>query len=309
MTRRRVLLGGVAAALIAATAATVVPDAAASPPAARRWGEAGHRMAAQAAAAALPADMPRFFRDAAPQLAYLNPEPDRWRERGSQVLDGAQDAAAAAEHFVDLELLPPRALEARDRYGYVERLAKADVEATKAGLLPYRILELTERLRIDFALWRKAPNARTRGWIEQRIVNDAGILGHYVADAANPHHTTIHYNGWTGDNPKGYATDRQMHSRFESAFVQARVKLADIQPLVASQPTRRVPLRESVLAYLEESNGLVEELYALDKREPFNARSTSPANKQFAAERLAAGATMLRDLWYTAWVASDEGGR
>jgi hypothetical protein len=305
--RRPLLVTGIVTVLAAATAVTMVPEAAARTAVARRWGEAGHRMTAQAAAAALPADMPRFFRGASAQLAYLNPEPDRWRVRDSLVLDGAQDAAAAAEHFVDLELLPPRALEARDRYGYVERLAKADVPATKAGLLPYRILELTERLRIDFALWRKAPNARTREWIEQRIVNDAGILGHYVADGANPHHTTIHYNGWSGANPKGYATDRQMHSRFESAFVQAKVRLADIQPLVVRQPTRHTELRESVLAYLQESNDLVDELYALDKREAFNGRSTSPANRRFAAERLAAGATMLRDLWYTAWVQSDEG--
>jgi hypothetical protein len=40
------------------------------------WGEVGHRLIGSAAASALPADTPAFFRDAADQLSYLNPEPD-----------------------------------------------------------------------------------------------------------------------------------------------------------------------------------------------------------------------------------------
>jgi hypothetical protein len=32
--------------------------------------------------------------------------------------------------------------------------------------------------------------------------------------------------------------------------------------------------------------------------------TTTPEHKAFAAARLAAGAEMLRDLWYTAWVTS-----
>ena len=45
-------------------------------------------------------------------------------------------------------------------------------------------------------------------------------------------------------------------------------------------------------------------LYAIDKRAPFNPETTAPENKRFTAARLAAGATMLRDLWWTAWVTS-----
>ena len=58
--------------------------------------------------------------------------------------------------------------------------------------------------------------------------DDAGNLGHYVADGSNPHHTTTHHNGWVGDNPNGYTTDNRFHGRFESVFVQAHLKAGDV---------------------------------------------------------------------------------
>ena len=274
------------------------------------WGDHGHRIVGSAAAAALPGAMPKFFRDAGAQLSYLNPEPDRWRERGERTLDGALEGATAPDHFIDLEMIPEAmragTLAAPDRYAYVDSLEKAGVPAATVGALPFRILEMTQRLRVGFRLWRKAPNATERAWIEQRIINDAGVLGHYVADGSNPAHTTIHYNGWAKGqpNPNGYATDTRFHSRFESQFVQARIRLGDVQPGVARAPRVFTDLRPAIVAYVQESNRLVDTLYAIDKRAAFNAETTAPENKRFAAARLAAGATMLRDLWWTAWVTS-----
>jgi hypothetical protein len=45
-------------------------------------------------------------------------------------------------------------------------------------------------------------------------------------------------------------------------------------------------------------------LYTLDKAEPFGPDTKGAEHKQFTTERLAAGATMLRDLWWTAYVTS-----
>ncbi|HYW50133.1 MAG TPA: hypothetical protein VE861_05990, partial [Gemmatimonadaceae bacterium] len=174
------------------------------------WGEAGHRITAQAAAAALPVEMPQFFRDAAPQLAYLNPEPDRWRNRPEASRDAALEGATAPDHFLDLEMIPlasrAGALAAKDRYAFADTLRAHRVDPATAGALPFAMLELTQRLRIAFRQWRAAPNDTERRWIEARILNDAGTLGHYVADGSNPAHTSIHYNGWVGANPNGYAT-------------------------------------------------------------------------------------------------------
>ena len=53
-----------------------------------------------------------------------------------------------------------------------------------------------------------------------------------------------------------------------------------------------------------ETHAEVERLYQLDKAAPFGVDTDSPDSKQFTVTRLAAGATMLRDLWWTAWVTS-----
>ncbi|MEO6779088.1 MAG: nuclease [Gemmatimonadaceae bacterium] len=272
------------------------------------WGERGHYLTGQAAAAKLPEAMPAFFRAAAAQLAYLNPDPDRWRDRAESALDPALDQASAADHFIDMEQVPPdrlaAALAAPNRYAYADTLRAAGVEPAKFGFLPFRILELSQRLREEFRLYRAAPNDQTRTWVEARIINDAGLLGHYVADGSNPAHTTVNFNGWTGPNPNGYATDRRFHSRFESAYVQTHIGIDDVLPGINPTATSVGDLRPAIIAYLHRTNAEVEQLYRLDKAAPFDVNTTAPANKQFTAARLAAGAEMLRDLWWTAWITS-----
>ena len=72
---------------------------------------------------------------------------------------------------------------------------------------------------------------------EAQILQTIGDLSHFVGDGAQPLHVTVHYNGW-GEypNPKGY-TSARIHGPFESEFVFANVKPADVairmQPLKA----------------------------------------------------------------------------
>lgn len=275
----------------------------------RSWGAHGHTISGRAAALKVPAGMPDFFRRGSDQLAYLNPEPDRWRDRTESQLDRGMDTAAAPDHFIDLELVPESARQALNRYDFTAEMIKSGQKPTTAGFSPYRMLELFQRLRVEFRLWRVETDPQKKQWIEQRIINDAGILGHYVTDAANPHHTTIHFNGWSGVNPKGYTTysrERGFHFRFEEEFVGARVGLDDLLPLVGQEARVLRNPREELWNYIRQGNAVVEQLYILDQQEPFSATNTSATHKKFAATRLAAGATMLRDLWWTAWVTSGE---
>lgn len=272
------------------------------------WGDAGHRLIGLVAAQALPDDMPAFFRDAAPRLAYLNPEPDRWKARTERDLEPALESGSSPDHFIDSDLLTPAqlagALAARDRWAYADSVRAAGVSPQVIGALPFTILEYTSRLRTNFRLWRIAPDSTVRAWIEQRIIDDAGVLGHYVADGSNPHHTTKHYNGWTGENPNGYTTDNRFHGRFESQYVQAHIRQADVRAALTA-PVQRFPaIRPAVIAYLAKTNALVDTLYALEKVATFRAETTTPEQKAFTVSRLAAGAAMLRDLWYTAWTTS-----
>ena len=270
------------------------------------WGAHGHRIAAEAAAEAIPGAMPDFFRARADQLVYLNPEPDRWRD--GRVTE--MDRGFAFDHYIDLERVSPEALAAPDRWTYLETLygEGLDQPARDAGFLPFRILELHQRLVTEWRRWRAARSPRERRWIEDRIVHDAGILGHYVTDASQPHHTTIHFNGWDSrsPNPEGFTDDRDFHARFEAAFVNAHVRLDDLTEPLASLEARRITdVRRAVLSHIRESHARVVDLYRLDRDVGFDPERSDPRTESFAVERLVSGARMLRDLWWTAWLQSE----
>jgi hypothetical protein len=300
LTVRAIVLLLTASAMAAGAAgATAAP-----PPDAPLWGEKGHYIVAEAALRGLPAEMPAFFRDAGPQLVYLNPEPDRWRDGEAE----AMNEAFRYDHYVDLENLPEGALELRDRWVYLRALYEAGLERPErdAGFLPFHILELHQRLTSAFARWRAAESADERRWIEARIINDGGTLGHYVADASQPHHTTIHFDGWDRDtpNPRGFTTQRGFHSRFETRFVNAHLELEHVAPRV--QPGARAfeDVRAAIIEYINESHAQVVPLYELELRFSFEPGRATPETIAFTADRLAHGAEMLRSLWYTAWVLS-----
>lgn len=268
------------------------------------WGQDGHFMVGRAAAAHVPADMPAFFRSEVRRLRYLNFEPDRWRDGDMAEMN----EAFRYDHYVDMENLPAAAREARDRFQFIDVLYRETTlkrPERDAGFLPFRIVELAQRLETGFRRWRAA-SGEERAWIEERILNDAGVLGHYVADGSNPHHTTIHFNGWSADapNPRGFSTARDFHSRFESAFVSAAVEADQVRDGLDGSAEILGDVRSAVWAYLDESNALVERLYELEKDVGFDPASPRPEAAAFALERLTAGAEMLRSVWYTAWVNS-----
>ena len=281
------------------------------------WGADGHRMAARAAVRGLPAEAPAFFRNAEERLAWLNPEPDRWRVRALREMDQAW----TYDHYIDLENIPAGsgAADAPHRYAFLRSLWAAGVDRPErdVGLLPWRILELQQRLTSLWGRWAAARSAEERAFLEARILDDAGILGHYVTDASQPHHTTIHFDGWNAGrgaeapNPEGFTEERGFHGRFETAFVSAHVgELAVVRrvPSAARDLGDTARVREAVWAYLRDTHAQVETLYRLEQRHGFDPSGTpAPEARAFAEARLAAGATMLRDLWWTAYRRGAEG--
>ena len=175
------------------------------------------------------------------------------------------------------------------------------------GFQPWQVEEVWERLKSDLREYRKAVAAKQdTAPVELAILFDAGWLGHYVGDGSQPLHITIQYNGWTGPNPNGYSTEHKIHSKFESIYVSANVKPADVNPLVAaSKPVVIDNEWTQYLEYVHHSNSLVEKVYQLDKAHGFDGAGT-PEAKAFTDERLAAGAIELRDLIYSAWIHSND---
>ena len=276
------------------------------------WGADGHMLINRLAGANLPTDVPAFLRTPAAldALEYYGPEPDRWRSPAEPELNAAQ----APEHFIDLEYADLIGPLPRRRYDYIRALAVAQaahpdipMTAEKVGLQPYVTSEVYERLQSAFRDYRALLAAKmdTKP-SEAEIIFLAGWLGHYVGDGSQPLHTTIQYNGWVGPNPHGYTTEHRIHSQFETAFVHANIKPADVAPLVAA--TKPAVLKDvfvDYLAYLRHSNSLVEQTYQLDKQGAFTAAGT-PTGKTFVDQQLAAGAIELRNMIYTAWIKSAE---
>jgi len=138
--------------------------------------------------------------------------------------------------------------------------------------------------------------------IEGNIIFYMGWLGHYVADGSQPLHTTVNYDGWIEANPNGYTTQHGIHSAFESGFVDRTTKPSSFSGLVNAPQKVADPFND-YMAYLRASHDLVPKVYELDKAKAFE-RTGTPDSVKFLDQRLAAGAQMLLDLWYTAWIQS-----
>jgi hypothetical protein len=292
---------------------------AAAPGAALAWGNAGHRMVGVAAMRALPDELPAFLRtpQAVADVGELSREPDRSKD-GGRVHDSDRDPA----HFVDVEddgrILRGPALTALPptRAEYEAALRAAGSDSWKAGYLPYAIVDRQQQLARDFAYWRALAaaerNPRWRAhqaWFredrrrrEALILGALGELSHFVGDGSQPLHVSAHYNGW-GDypNPHDYSRGR-VHAMFESDFVSHNVLLPQVSARVGPLRSQTGPVEPQVAAYLAVTAGQVEPFYALEKAGGFQ-----PGDRRgvaFAVARLAAGASMLRDLVVEAWRAS-----
>jgi hypothetical protein len=271
-------------------------------PLAHAWGNEGHRMVNKLAASALPADAPAFLRSqsAVDEIEYLGPEPDRWRSPAEPELVAAQ----APEHFIDLELADALGPLPHKRLDFEAKIFAANQRPEKIGLQPWVTDEVWERLKAAMREYRnlKAANQDTHP-VEQAILFYSGWLGHYVGDGAQPLHTTVQYNGWTGSNPNGYTISHQIHWQFEGPFVGANIHPADAEPKLTPAKAIEGDIFDAYVAYLRHSATYVERVYQLEKAGGFTGAGTADS-REFAAERIAAGASMLRDMIYTAWLDS-----
>jgi hypothetical protein len=274
----------------------------AQPPAARAWGNGGHRLVNKLGASTLPASVPAFLRSdaAVNEIEYLGPEPDRWRSPAEPELNKAQ----APEHFIDLEPADALGPLPRNRLDFEAKVFAAGERPEKIGLQPWVATEVWERLKAALREYRNLAAAKqdTRG-VEAAAIFYAGWLGHYVGDASQPLHTTIQYNGWVGPNPNGYTTEHQIHWQFEGPFVDANLHEPEVRAKMTEPRAIEGDIFDSYVAYLRTTKTYVERVYQLEKVGGFVGAGT-PESREFTAERLAAGASMLRDMIYTAWLDS-----
>jgi hypothetical protein len=273
------------------------------PQTAAGWGNEGHRFINRLALSNLPSDVPAFLRSEASlsEIEYLGPEPDRWRSPAEPELNAAQ----APEHFIDFELADVLGPLPHNRFDFEAAAFASGQRPEKIGLQPWEATEVWERLKAALREYRRlsADHEDTRV-VEQAAIFYAGWLGHYVGDASQPLHTTIQYNGWTGPNPNGYTTAHTIHWQFEGPFVAANIHAPEIQGKMSPLHPIKGDMFVEYVAYLRDSATYVEKVYQLEKAGGFTGQG-SPESRGFTADRLAAGASMLRDMVYSAWLESD----
>ncbi|HEY9181520.1 MAG TPA: hypothetical protein VIO32_12440 [Candidatus Baltobacteraceae bacterium] len=279
---------------------------------AHAWQAKGHLMVNGLAAKGLAGHVPAFVTtpQARFEIRYLGPEPDRLKGSGT-----SWDSDYDPGHYIDIQddgtvsgavqfnALPQSAA------AYDEALRAANTDQYRQGYLPYSLLDGWEQVREDFAYWR-VDKGQTRAIDEQIILRDIGNWGHFVADACQPLHTTVHFNGW-GDypNPNGYTQSKTTHALFEGEFVNRFVSEARVAALmphtIRLRATGELAPQQTVLneidRYLLQSNSTVPRLYQIEKAGGF--ANGSPEAVQFTASRLAAGAAEMRDL--TVWAYQD----
>ena len=273
-----------------------------SAPFARAWGNEGHQMINRLAATTLPEDAPAFLRTPAAidEIQYLGPEPDRWRSPAERELDTAQ----APEHFIDFELADALGPLPHRRFDFESKVFAAGERPEKIGLQPWEATEVWERLKAAFRDYRTlASTGKDTKPVEQACIFYAGWLGHYVGDGSQPLHTTIQYNGWVGPNPHGYTTEHNIHWEFEGPFVAANLQPEQVEPKMMPVHVLEGDMFDDYVAYLRHTATFVEQVYQLEKAGGFIGAGTAES-RDFTAERLAAGASMLRDMIYTAWLES-----
>ena len=260
------------------------------------WGFWAHQRINRLAIFTLPPELLVFFKKHADYLTEnaVNPDKRRYAVVGE-----------APRHYIDLEnygdsaayKLPLHWNEAVQKYGQ-DTLAMH-------GVVPWAIQQYKSMLTEAF----RQKNAR-------RILRLAADLGHYIADANVPLHTTRNYNGqltnqqgihafWESRLPELYAQDYdgfvgaatyepKVARRAWQAVQQANAALDSVLRF-ERELSERMSLNQKYA--LEDRNGVVMKTYSREFSQRYHQMLAQQVERQFRAS-----AKMVGDFWFTCWV-------
>ena len=260
------------------------------------WGFYAHQQINRLAVFTLPVEMIPFFKKHVGFLAdnAVNPDKRRYAVVGE-----------APRHFIDLDAyadtsvatLPRFYKDAVDRYG----------EDTLAlhGLVPWQIQLTKYQLTEAF----KQRDVR-------RILRVAADLGHYIADANVPLHTTRNYNGqltnqqgihgfWESRLPESFSVDYDfLTGQAEYVYSPQRVAWRAVfnahtalDSVLRFEQTLTAEMGETRKFGFEERNGITVKVYSADFSRQYHDRLRGQVERQMRAS-----VKMVGDFWYTAWV-------
>lgn len=261
------------------------------------WGFLVHRTVNQVAIYALPKKMRPLFFSEKEYLVYNAPRPDQRRNT---------DPAEGNKHFLDFEYYGENAFNVIPR-NWNDAVAKYGEDTLKKyGTLPFTIIETLQKLTNAF----RQKNRDT-------IIFYAADIGHYIADAHVPLHTSINYDGQlTGQNgihdlwettvPEIEITNYSIKSRHKAQYLKSPVETIwqilqhthSLLPQMFAQETEvSKNFTDSTKYRWQVRWGKNRRFYTSAFAKEYNKALGSSINNQMIAS-----ANHIADFWYTAWV-------
>jgi hypothetical protein len=263
------------------------------------WGFYGHRRINRMAVFTLPPPMVGFYKKNIEYVTAHAVDPDKRRYASK---------GEAPRHYIDIdhyakEGQDPFKLMPRNWFDAVEKFSEDTLQAY--GIVPWHVARMTNWLT-------KAFESRD----VNRILSTSADIGHYIADAHVPLHTTENYNGQL-TNQKG------IHGLWESRIPELTADEYDY--LVGRAAYLDKPIN-SIWEVVEESHSYLDSVLfiekdltskiASDQKYAFETRGQSTVrqySQQFALaytnrmgdmveERMRKAIVMVGSIWYTAWV-------
>jgi len=263
----------------------------------RAWLMEGHHILALSAVAALPDEIPQFFRDGAKTVAHVSIDPDMAKNRGTPQVRGAE----YPEHFMDREMLKVETLP-DTRYEFAKLCYEHGVAPEKMGFVPYVVNEWTERLAVAFAEHRKWPGNRH---IQSKCLIYAGFLAHYATDMCQPLHLTIHYDGFV--QAEGEKLQKGIHFK-----VDGLVQFLQMKPKNLSKDQDITPIENlmpEIKAEFQKGFSLVTRVYELGPNIPMYDEKNWQRNEDviaFTEDRARTATQFTARLYLTAWRLSEK---
>ena len=260
------------------------------------WGFWAHKRINRLAVFRLPGEMQFFYKKNIDYLTEnaVNPDQRRYAVVGE-----------AERHFIDLDVYGDSALSVLPRFWSkaVEKIGEDSLR--KHGIVPWHLQAASYQLTDAF----KAKDAK-------RILRLSADLGHYIADAHVPLHTTRNYNGqltrqegihgfWESRLPELFAADFDL-------WIGSVSYIDDIPKKAWEVVAASHAASDSVFLFEKELSSSFEP----DKKYTYELRNnilTRSYSKEFSRKyhdmlagqverRMKASVQMVGDMWYTCWV-------
>lgn len=260
------------------------------------WGFFGHKLIHQLAIYNLPKDLQGFYYKHQDYMITKSVRPDERRN---------DDPAEAPRHYIDIDVFGEEAVHTMPEAWEAAAARYTADTLLKYGIVPWHVVKMQERLT----------NAYKQRNVDSILYYSAD-LGHYIADAHVPLHTTVNYDGQL-TNQKG------MHSLWESKLpelfaqtyklkAQKANYLPDTEKQIWKVVRHTYSLIPNTLDYEREVSKNFTHETKFDQVERYGkvrqyysdafAKAYQEKLGTMVEEQMTAAAEEVANFWYTAWV-------